>query len=69
MSMEESFEAVGFVSWFTPFAKYPASPPCSRWYGCRLRRTGLDNAFEKTIEFLDCVNPGFAGTDKLGDGC
>jgi hypothetical protein len=26
-------------------------------------------AFEKTIEFLDCVNPGFPGVNKLGDGC
>ena len=69
MSMDESFEAVGFGSRVEPFAKYPASPPWSRWYGCRLRRTGLDNAFEKTAEFLGCVNPGFPSTNKLGDGC
>jgi hypothetical protein len=69
MSMEESFEAVGFISRFRPFVKYPVSPPCSRWYGCRLRRMGLDNAFEKIMEFLDCVNPGFPGVNKLGDGC
>jgi len=67
--MDESFEAVGLASRLTPFAKYPASPPCSRWYGCRLRRIGLDNAFEKTMEFLDCANPGFPGANELGDGC
>jgi hypothetical protein len=69
MSMDESFEAVGFGSRFDPFAKYPASPPWSRLYGCRPRRTGLDNAFEKTAEFLDWVNPGFPSANKLGDCC
>lgn len=67
--MDESLEAVGLASRLAPFAKYPVSPPCSRWYGCRLRRMGLDRAFEKTREFLDCADPGFPGANELGDGC
>lgn len=70
--MNESFDAAEFDSWVPvqriPSAECPVPLSCCKWYGCRLCRTGLDSALQKTIEFLGC-NPGIACASKLGDAC